>query len=239
MQQDILPPKRPNTSASTSASPDTSDNSVHATAQPSRTVKSEKLVLVILVAVLVAALSAVGYLWFQNNALHKQLSQSNKVIQGLNKQQSLNVNKPELNQTNSVQAVEVSEKLPNGQTLTYRQSNENATIVWATETYDKSAGTLVLAVTDDAALHFITGISNDVLKKVCSIDSVGNVSIRDARVFYYDVKDQQFAKGQAAQCIDMLASTSNTDVTSRTEAAKVLEASQSNVKRFFNNLKIK
>lgn len=241
MQQDIVPQRRQPVGQSQPTPPASAESTENDSApQPASKPPKRKLSIfaVIGVVLLLLVAGAGVYLYLQNSSLQSQLADKNQEIHNLSNAKP--VNTPELNRTNSVEQEKVSEALPNGQKLTYTQSNENATIIWATYLHDKASGNLQLAVTDDSAVHYLTGLHDDLLKKVCKIDAAASVSIADARAVYYSVKDNLSTGGQAPQCIDLMADPkTNTDAKSQAEARRVLDASHANAKRFLNQVTVK
>lgn len=137
-------------------------------------------------------------------------------------------------QSTTVVATEkIVKPLPNGKTITYPNDEKNKNIVWTVENEEKTEH---LLLSHRAIETFVTTVDPSIIAKVCGTEADAKALLTSTSVGILNTSTRQLAHPQNASCLDLLASSENTDENSRTKAEQLVRTINKDVEHFTNTI---
>lgn len=187
--------------------------------------------IILLVLLFLSMAGAAGYLWMQNSDLQGKLAAEQANSKTLASQ---NANlEGQLKDTPTMTV-----KLPNGQSATFPDTAGNRRILFW------SAG--IVSTTDDVVLlsnsaiqTFLSGVDPTIITKYCGTTAVPTTNLYNISIGLLNTATKEVTKPQNGSCLDVLASSVNTDPILRKNAQEVYAQVQSDLTDFTDAVEIK
>ena len=189
--------------------------------------------MVVLVVVSLAVVGGIAYgiaaAWKEYSNAKSDLASEQRKSQALEGEKS--VLNAQLQDASKVP--EASEVLPDGKTVTYPLTADNAKIMfWAD-------GEMV-AISDKRVMAYVASLPGETRQKVCGLSDTVSFPQTSVAMGRFDTGAKEFRPNQSANCLEMMASeTLNSDETSRTEAQQLLDRVKANIEQFVKDASIK
>ncbi len=208
--------------------------------QPPKRSRSKKALVWILVTLLVAAGAAYGAYYWQQKQLDDQQAVNQKQIAALRADVAAAKDAKASKATTTAYSV----KMPNNKTISYPLTDANATILWwygNEKTDSQQANGTYLYVSSTKLARFISTIPGEYLKTVCGNQApTSGFDTASIDMFALTTSDKTLTKRQAANCVDMLSSsTTNKAGTYKDEAVKLLAEVKADIDAWVKDVTIK
>lgn len=132
---------------------------------------------------------------------------------------------------------DITETLPNGKKITYADTPGNRNVLWWSAGASEIDSNYIV-ISHKAYTQYMNGTDAALLNKVCGAGDNLKAIRADLNYGLFDTTTKKITPPQNGGCLDMMASTDNTDATSRAAAQKVVDEIKADIDAFIESATI-
>lgn len=198
---------------------------------PKKEHKALKMLGLTLLLLLLAGSASYGVLaWMKNGELEAKVADEQSKSKALTSENSQLKSQLEA----KPETANITDTLPDDRKITYPDTVGNRNILWWSA--GKNNGGVVLS--HKAFQQYLATVDSKLVTEMCGTDSKPKAAKYNISAGVLDTATKELAPTETSSCVDLFASTSNKDETSRADAQKVLETVNTEVTAFIESATI-